>query len=169
METELQKLKSEIKILKRYTFVTTTLLLSILLISATYRSYTVIQAHKFEVIDYQGNVVQTIDQYGIHGNYQEYNNNQPNNRVRFLYNKLGSSSGFIQINNLQGTTIETINYFSHFSEKITINNTVNYIYNANTNEVSLQNAIVVGKAEGIDKAIDVAIFHYVNNIYEPSR
>ncbi|HAN77127.1 MAG TPA: hypothetical protein DCQ31_04805 [Bacteroidales bacterium] len=175
MENEIRKLKAEITLLKRYVLIVTALFLGTILLSAAYQNFTVIQANRFEVIDSRGNVLQTLDQNGLsHYNITNESNHSNGNHtnkkeIRFLYNRIGGGTGFIQVNKLTGESIETLNYYSHFDEKIVINNTVNYLYNQVTKEVSFQNALVLGKAENIEKAIDLAIFHYVNTIYEPKR
>ncbi len=172
--SEIQKLKKQVRLLQKITIILSAILLFIMLASASLGSFTLIQATRFEVIDESGNVMQVLDKEGLkqtNNNHQNWNNNydrhNSNDRIRFLFNRLGSSSGYIQISNLSGELLATQNYYCQFDEKIIINNTVTYFFDKNTQEIRLNNALVIGNAADINKAIDLCLFHYANSIFQP--
>lgn len=158
-----------------YAVFITVILVAFIFIAAKSSRYTVIQAHKFEIVDTYGNVVITIDQNGYKSNLNtnpDFSNNSNasiNGRIKYLFKRFGTSSGFISISTLSGKDIESINYFSSFNEKITINHQVEYFYNKSTTEVFFSNALGIGKAANFEMALDLAAYHYVNHIYETDK
>ncbi len=171
-QTEMNELKWKVKKLQKIVIFLSSIIILLISLSTSYIYNTVIQANRIEIIDESGNIVQVLDKNGLkasntHQNQWHQNNNFYNtNMVRFVYKKVGSSSGFVQISTLSGEYIESQNYYSHFDEKIVINNTFEYYFEKNSQKVLFNNALEIGRAENIDKAIDLCLFHYVNQIYQ---
>jgi hypothetical protein len=175
INSEIETLKKQVHRLQKFALFVSIMLVLVTLISAGFGTHTLIQATRFEVIDESGNVIQILDREGLRQNGQTSNQNWNNNsgrhnqndRIRFIFNKLGSSSGFVQINNLAGETIATQNFYTQFDEKIIVNYNIVYYFDKNTKEVRFNNVLVIGNASEIDKAIDICLFHYVNNLFQP--